>query len=278
MTAEGAAIMRALHQNSSADERVLDDPIAKLLVDQNGDAYQARVSFLASLSVPVRSRLTSFVLRSRYAEDCLTDAFRLGLRQYVILGAGLDTFAYRQPAWAHALRVFEVDHPATQKWKYAQLDKAAIKIPDNLTFVAVDFGRVSLQGGLSDARLDFAAPTFFSLLGVSQYLSIEALDHTLAFILKMPRSSEIVFSIVLPEDALPADDAALAAEYANRSAAVGEPWLTRIIPHRLVMSLREMGFSDVFHLTPTEANARYFQGRRDGLSASLIEQMVRAVV
>jgi methyltransferase (TIGR00027 family) len=277
-TAEGAAIMRALHQLLPAEARVLDDPIASRLVDPAGAAYQARLVFLASLSAPVRSRLTNFVMRSRYAEDCLADAFQCGTRQYVILGAGLDTFAYRQPGWAQTLRIFEVDHPATQAWKRARLNEAGIALPSNLAFAEVDFDRVSLTEGLSIARLDFAVPTFFSLLGVSQYLSTEGLEGTLALVLGMPKSSEIVLSFVLPEDALPSDDAALTAAFAGRFAAIGEPWVTRPSPDHLVAMLKRMGFSSVARLEPSEANSRYFRDRRDGLSASLMEQMVRAVV
>jgi methyltransferase (TIGR00027 family) len=277
-TAEGAAIMRALHQSLPAETRVLDDPIASRLVDPAGVAYQARLAFLAGLSAPVRSRLTNFVMRSRYAEDCLADAFQFGIRQYVVLGAGLDTFAYRQPAWAHALRIFEVDHPATQAWKRTRLDEAGVVLPSNLAFAEVDFDRMSLTDGLSSAHFDFAAPTFFSLLGVSQYLNTEGLERTLAFVLGMPKVSEIVLSFVPPEDALPSDDAALAATFAARFAAIGEPWVTRPSPDRLVAMLKAMGFSNIIHLMPSKANARYFRDRRDDLSASLIEQMVRAVV
>ena len=160
-TAEGAAIMRALHQLLPTEARVLDDPIASRLVDPAGAAYQARLVLLAGLSTPVRSRLTNFVMRSRYAEDCLADAFQCGTRQYVILGAGLDTFAYRQPGWARTLRIFEVDRPATQAWKRSRLNEAGIALPSNLAFAEVDFDRVSLTEGLSSAHLDFAIPTFF---------------------------------------------------------------------------------------------------------------------
>lgn len=277
-TAEGAAIMRALHQALPRDERVLDDPIVSRLVDPDGEAYRTRVTFLATLAAPVRSRLTNFVMRGRYAEDCLADSVRHGIAQCVILGAGLDTFAYRQPDWARALRIFEVDHPATQAWKRVRLTKAGIATPHNLSFVAVDFDRISLPEGLSNGLFDSSVPTFFTLLGVAQYLTMEALKRTLDCVLAMPKSSEIVLSFVLPETALSADDAALTAVLARRFAAIGEPWLTRFEPDHLIGLLIEQGFSRVVHLTPEQANIRYFAGRSDGLNAAFMEQLVRATV
>jgi methyltransferase (TIGR00027 family) len=116
LTAEGPAIMRALHQTPEHDPKVLNDPISPRLVDPQSDIYRARIELLERLPELTRSRFAStFVLRSRYAEDCLAEASGRGVRQYVLLGAGLDTFAYRQPDWAMSLRIFEVDHPATQR-------------------------------------------------------------------------------------------------------------------------------------------------------------------
>lgn len=277
-TADGAAIMRALHQRLPAEARVLDDPIAEMLVDAESDAFKARVAFLAQLSEPVRLRLTNFVLRSRYAEDCLVQAVQDGITQYVLLGAGLDTFGYRQPSWARHLNVIEVDRPATQEMKLKRLRDAGIAIPDNVVFAGVDFETIGLEAGLRQVGFDGSRSTFFSMLGVSQYLPSDALDGTLRFVLSMPKASEIVFSIVLPDHLLPSDEAALAASYAARFAAIGEPWLTRPDPDGLVARLRSMGFSHATHLSPDEANKRYFSDRSDGLNASLQEQMIRTVV
>lgn len=277
-TAEGAAIMRALHQQLLPQFRVLDDPISAKLVDTNGDTYRARQLFLAKLPGTVRARLTNFEMRSRYAEDCLAAACLRGIRQYVVLGAGLDTFAFRQPSWTHALQLFEVDHDTTQTMKKERLAQAGIDLPGNLTFAPVDFDEVSLPVGLANAGFNPTLPTFFSLLGVSQYLTQEGFDRTLAFVLSMPKTSEIVFSIVLPDDALPADEAAMAAAYAARNASIGEPWLTRPRPDQLRASLLDIGFQQACHLTPADADERYFQNRDDGLSASHMEQMMRAVV
>ncbi len=279
VTAEGAAVMRALHHLLHGEPKILDDPISPRLVDTRSDFYRSRLELLKRLPAPTRLRLkATFVMRSRYAEDCLAESVGDGVRQYVVLGAGLDTFAYRQPSWATSLRIFEVDHPATQRWKRRRLAEASIAVPANVSFVPVDFEKISLAAALSQARLDLGAAAFFSMLGVSQYLTEAALDQTLRFILSGPPGSEIVFSFVASDAALPPDDVALAKAFTAQFAAIGEPWLLRFIPEELAAKLTAMGFSKAFHLTPEKANQRYFQNRRDGLSASLAEQMMRARV
>ena len=278
-TAEGAAIMRALHQSLDDDPKILVDPIALRLIEPDGEFYKGALAGFERLPPQLKARFRSlFVMRTRYAEDCLAESLSNGVRQYVILGAGLDTFAYRQPLWARPLRVFEVDHPATQQWKHRRLAAAGIAMPGNASLVAVDFESVTLTQGLSDAGLDVTAPTLFSLLGVSQYLTQAALDLTLRFVVSMPASSEMVLSFVLPESVRPPDEAALVAAFAARSAEMGEPWVTAFLPDELVAKLRAMGFSRVAHLSPEAATQRYFRERRDGLNVWRNEQMVRATV
>jgi methyltransferase (TIGR00027 family) len=278
-TAEGALIMRALHQMLDDDPKILDDPIAPQIIDPEGNPYKSRLELLGRLPFLLRMAFRSgFVMRSRYAEDCLAESFRNGVRQYVLLGAGFDTFAYRQPSWADSLQVFEVDHPATQRWKLKRLAAHCISVPSNVTIVPIDFEKISLADGLSGSGLNLTTPAFFSALGVSQYLGEAALDLTLKFILSMPSTSEIVFSFVLPDHALPTDEADLAAAFVARFAALGEPWLTRFDPAQLAAKLTAMGFSKVLHLSPSDANQRYFRDRRDGLSAGTMEQMMGAIV
>jgi methyltransferase (TIGR00027 family) len=167
--------MRVLHQMFDDEPKILEHPIAVRLVDKQSTFFKLNQELLEHLPVATRLRFKSaFVIRSRYAEDCLAESLSNGVRQYVVLGAGLDTFAYRQPSWADSLRIFEVDHPATQRWKRRRLAEAGISVPRNVTLVPVDFEKISLAAGLTQAGLDFATPTFFSLLGVSQYLGEEA--------------------------------------------------------------------------------------------------------
>ena len=260
----------------AAEPRILDDPISPRLVDPEGPAYKTLSEFLERLPTANRLRLTHYLLRSRYAEDCLAEAFSRGLRQYVILGAGLDTFAYRQPDWASDLRIFEIDHPATQQWKRQRLADAHVSIPPNATFVPVDFEKTTVKAALPEAGFDPTASAFFSMLGVSQFLTEEALDETLDVVRTTGSSSEIVFSFVPPDDALPEDEAALTIQFAQRFAAIGEPWLTRPLPDQLRLKILKMGFSTVSHLSPADADHLYFRSRHDGLRACFMEQMMRA--
>jgi methyltransferase (TIGR00027 family) len=279
VTALGAAIMRALHQTPDHYPQILEDPIAPRLVDPQSEFYRSRGEVLTRFPQPTRLRFDStFLMRSRYAEDCLEEAYRNGVRQYVLLRAGLETFACRQPPWAKSLRIFEVAHSGTQRWKCGLLAQAGISVPYNVIFVPVDFAKVSLATALSQAGLDLSASIFFSMLGVSQYLTEAALDQTLRVILTGTKRNDIVFSFVTSDVVLAPDDVALVKTFTAHSAAMGEAWLSRFPPEQLIAKLTEMGFSRVFHLTPEKANKRYFQNRRDGLNAALAEQMMRATV
>jgi methyltransferase (TIGR00027 family) len=278
-TAENAAIMRALHQALPSEARVFDDPLATRMVVPDSDAYRSRVALLERLPKPLRARFTHYLLRARYAEDCLADAVQQrSLGQFVILGGGLDTFPYRQPGWAASLRIFEVDHPATQAWKRQRVQQAGIAEPANLHFAPVDFVDTTLAAGLSRAGFSDTVPTFFSMLGVSQYLTLDDLDRTFGFVYGMPPGSEIVFTIAVPDDMLQPDEVEFVTALTKRFAEIGEPWHTRMRPEAFTARLRDMGFSVITYLTPEEANARYFRNRTDGLRASEQELAMRAVV
>lgn len=194
-------------------------------------------------------------VRSRYAEDLLAAAVERGVRQYVVLGAGLDTFAYRYPWLSAGLHVFEVDHPATQDWKREQLRQAGIAIPDEMTFAAVNFERQSLDEGLAAAGFSQQEPAFFSWLGVTPYLSRAAFDATSGFIARMPLGSGVVFDYAVERSLL-------------RVARAGEPFRLFFDPAALAADLARLGFADIEDLNCDRINARYFAGRSDGLSVS----------
>jgi methyltransferase (TIGR00027 family) len=203
-------------------------------------------------------------VRSRYAEDSLALAVERGVRQYVVLGAGLDTFAYRNPHAEVGLRVLEVDHPATQAWKRGLLTAAGIPIPPQLAFAPIDFERQTLRDGLPSAGFDAAAPAFFSWLGVTPYLTREGFTATLQFVLSMPPGSGVAFDYAVVRSSLnPREQMAMDALSA-RVAAAGEPFQLFLEPRELVSKLEHMGFRDIEDLGPAELNARYFQGRTDG--------------
>ena len=274
-TIELPAIMRALHQTVDDDPKILTDPIAPRLIQADDD----RGWLAPLLDHPFAKQWRAgFALRARYAEDVLAEGVQRGLRQYVVLGAGLDTFAYRQPVWGSSLRIYEVDHPITQRWKQDRLKAAEIAIPSNLRFVPIDFERTAIPEALRAGDLAFEVRTLCSWMGVTQYLTRDALDATFQFVLSLPPSSEVVFSFILPQEAVSGVEAEALATAAHRAALIGEPWLTRLHADDLVARLRSMGFSRILHLTPEEARQRYFDGRRDGLRERRGEQLMRAIV
>jgi methyltransferase (TIGR00027 family) len=187
-TALGAAAHRAAHQ--SLDEgRIFADPLALAVLG----AAPAEI-FGDDLDRPANRAMRAFIAaRSRFAEESLAAAAARGVRQYVVLGAGLDTFAHRNPFVDAGLRVFEVDHPATQAWKRRRLAEAGLASPGSLSFAPVDFERQTLAAGLAAAGFDAGRPAFFSWLGVVVYLTRPAVVDTLAFIAALPAGAAVVF-------------------------------------------------------------------------------------
>jgi methyltransferase (TIGR00027 family) len=273
-TVEIPAIMRALHQTIDDDPKILTDPIAPRLIAADDQGWLAPL-----LDHPFATQWRAgFALRARYVEDCLAEGVQCGVKQYVILGAGLDTFAYRQPSWGDSLGIYEVDDLTTQQWKGDRLRVAGVAIPSNLRFVPIDFESISIADALESAGFAFDAKTLCSWIGVTQYLTPHALEATFQFVLSLPRSSEIVFSFILPQDAVSGIEAEAVMLAAQRAAEVGEPWLTRFHADELRVKLQTMGFSQIVHLTPEAARARYFGNRHDGLKERRGEQLMRAIV
>jgi len=276
-TAQRVALLRAAHQILDKP-KVFDDPLALRIVGQESalalqtDLYQSEAT---RLSPYLRAFMAA---RSRYAEDVLALAVGRGVRQYVILGAGLDTFAYRNPYPEGALRVFEVDHPATQAWKQTRLEEAGVPLPVDLTFAPVDFERRTLADGLRDTDYDLSLSAFFSWLGVTPYLMTEGVMTTLRFIALGPTGSEVVFDYAISPSLLTPDQRSILDALANRVASAGEPWRTFFDPVELTKDLRAMGFGHVEDIGPAEINARYFKDRADGLRVGSMAHMVNARV
>jgi methyltransferase (TIGR00027 family) len=262
-TAHRVAIRRAAHQVLD-DPRVLDDPIALPIL---GAEASARIAAERERPQPPGSQyIRAFmVVRSRLAEDELARAIERGASQYVILGAGLDTFAYRNPHQASRLRVFEVDHPATQAWKRARLVESGIAEPQSLTFAPVDFEKQSLSEGLAAARFERSHLTFFSWLGVTPYLTREAMLATVGFIAGMPPGSGVVFDYGVPRDSLGWMGRWAFDKLARRVSAAGEPFRLFFDPAALEAQLKAAGFSHCQDWDSEKLNQRYFAGRRDKL-------------
>jgi len=274
-TADRVAERRAAHQVRDRP-LVLDDPIA-LRVIRPEVAHELRTNPPARESSLLGPYLRAFfVMRSRFAEDELAASVARGVRQYVVLGAGFDTFAYRNPL--PELRVFEVDHPATQATKRQRLADSGVGIPPSLTFVPIDFTTMTLDDALPQAGFDATKPAFFSWLGVVPYLEPPAIDTTFAFIASLPAGSAVVFDYAIPPEALGWTSRLIFNQMAKRVAAVGEPWKTFFDPAALLVHLRQLGFTSAEDFGAEVLNRRYFAGRKDKLKIGGMGHMAMAKV
>ncbi len=259
-TALRVAIRRAAHQVVDRP-LILDDPIAVRLLGPGFDRDMER-----AMHKVARDFRLFMAARSRYAEDRLAGAVAEGATQYVILGAGLDTFAYRNPF--PQLRVFEVDFPATQQWKREMLSEAAIAIPANLTFVPLDFEHKTLADGLGEAGFDSRARAFFGWLGVVPYLTLDAFRATVATMGRLPGGTAVSFDYVFPPETLSAKRRVVFDTLAKRVEAAGEPFQLFLGPDELERELRAAGFSRVEQIDTDRLNELYFRDRADGLKLS----------
>lgn len=278
MSARRGALYHAWHMWSDDEPKILADPVAAVFVDP-----EERETFAATLEEPQERARRAVVrsvavLRHRFAEDELALAVEKGVQQYVVLGAGMDTFAFRQPPFAADLRIFEVDQPGTQAWKRARLAAVGIADPPNVRWVPLDFERVTLADGLASAGFDTAQPAFFSWLGVIMYLTWPAAAAVLSFVAALPRPSGIVLDFVPPDDALVGEDREAMRRISADAARGGELLRLRLGSEELVARLHDLGFSQVSLLTPEEATHRYFANRRDGLRVPRYAPLVSASV
>ncbi len=265
---------RAAHQLLD-DPRVHEDPLAlAILGSEEEKALRAAPRRLED--GPISAALRAFlVVRSRIAEDALSEAVARGVEQYVVLGAGLDTFAYRNPF--PNLRVFEVDHPSTLAWKRQRLADAGIAIPDGVTFAAVDFASEALTDALRRAGVNEAKPSFFSWLGVTPYLTPEDTLKTLAAIAPLTvGGGGVTFDYSIPPSSLGLRARLVFEALAARVAAAGEPFRGFFEPEALAAPMREMGFSEIVDMGPDELNSTYFAGRKDGLRVGSAGRVVTA--
>ena len=255
-TAQRVALRRAAHQVLD-HPKIFDDPLAIPIL---GPKAAAAVHDPTGM---FDRRLRAFMAaRSRYAEDQLACSIDQGVRQYVVLGAGLDTYAYR--SHPH-IRVFEVDHPATQEWKRWRLDQAGIAIPEAMRFVPVDFERHSLDQELARAGFDLNQPAFFSWLGVIMYLTLDAATATLRFIASLHPGSGVVFDYALSASALSPITRLARNALARRVARAGEPFRLYFDPSDLARLLLELGFGELEELSVKKIDEKYFSNRGDGL-------------
>ena len=254
-TAQGAAEGRAAHQ-------LLDRPLVfedRLAVRVLGTGGEAKLrAELADHQTPLKRALRAqFVGRSRYAEDRLAAAVDEGTRQYVVLGAGLDTYACRHADGA--VRVFEVDHPATQAWKRDRLTEIGLDIPASLAFAPIDFETEGLRDALSRAGFDHGARTFIACLGVSYYLQNEPFYETLRWAASLARDSKFVFDFMPPPSRQSAQMRAVVEQVAAKVTAQGEPLRSYFEPAELAGRMLALGFREAEDVTAAQVNAQYFE-------------------
>ncbi|MBV8457451.1 MAG: class I SAM-dependent methyltransferase [Acetobacteraceae bacterium] len=273
-------VVTAMHR---AARLLLDDP-PYILSDTFARAFAGYASdaelldTLASLKLIDFPRMrTVFTLRSRYAEDELARAAAHGITQYLILGAGLDSFAYRRPISMAAVQVFEIDHPVSQDWKRTRVGQLGIAEPPELHHIPIDFERNTLAEGLREGSVDLGKPVFVSWLGTTQYLTTEAVVQTLHDIGRVTSpGSQIVLQFIVPSTSLADDEAALVHALAARAASLGEPWLSFFHPAEIEDHLHSAGFDDITSFDHKQATDRYLRGRFDCLSLPAYFHMMSA--
>jgi methyltransferase (TIGR00027 family) len=238
----------------------MDDYLALDLAGPEGVALLARLR--AEVPRPYLLAFSRWVcVRARFPEDIVARAAASGVGQYVILGAGLDSFAYRRGDLMSRLRVFEVDHPGTQEWKRQRLGEVGVKRPAGLVFAPVDFERQTLREGLERAGFHSGQPAVFSWIGVTMYLTADAIHATLATMAQGLAGTRVVLTYNQPLAALTDSDAQITATFAGLAAKMGEPFISRFRPAEMARMLDQHDFGEITDFGPDEARAAYFPGR-----------------
>jgi methyltransferase (TIGR00027 family) len=260
-TAVRVALWRALHVAIDAPPHVLVDDIGLKLVAPPDD-WQKR-SDMSAFTKPFRA---SILARARFIEDLVVDELARGVAQYVILGAGLDTFAQRRPDVAAKLAVFEIDQPGTQEWKRRRLVELGYGVPPFLHLVPVDFeAGDGWWSRLLSSGFDANKPAVVASTGVSMYLTKDAIAATLKQVAALAKGSTLAMSFMLPIELVdPAVRAGVDAA-AKGAAASGTPFISFFTPDEMLALARDCGFHDVKHVSANALAERYFSGRSDGL-------------
>ena len=273
-TAMLAAVARGHLRLEETPPWVLDDAFALVLVGSVWQELRERLVSLLPRQV-IREASAAVCTRSRYAEDRLAAG---AFAQYVILGAGLDSFAWRRPDLLRSLRVFEVDHPASQAWKLERARDLALPLSDSRVFVPVDFETEPLQEALHTAGFDWGQPTLFSWTGVAPYLTAQAIESTLRTIAWAAADSEVVFSYLAEESMLDDVGKQFLRSYAPLAASVGEPVQAGRPVIEIERLISRCGLKVVDHPERADLEHRYFADRIDGLRPYNVETLVTARV
>lgn len=275
-TAVTAAAARAAHLIVDRPPVIFADTLAQALLGEQAEEllgyHRARGDH--PILAAARAQATC---RSRYTEDRVADCVTAGVRQCLILGAGLDTFAYRSET-APRVRVFEVDHPASQQDKRRRLDEAKIAIPDNVTHVPVDFETASLADSLAAHGFDPALPAVVAWLGVSMYLTLPAVSSTLAVIGGFAPGTELIMDYMLPPELRDRAGQMYADSISAHAAERGEPWRSFFAPDDLTELLSAHGLHLVEHVRQSDVLDGALRNRQDALTPGALSCLARARV
>jgi methyltransferase (TIGR00027 family) len=273
-TAVRVALWRAQHLDLDDPPHVFDDSVGIALA-QPEDGWQQRPDMHPTGTRPFRAWI---VARARFVEDLLVEQLSRGIRQYVMLGAGLDTLAQRRPDIAAQLTIFEVDQPEHSAWKREQLLRAGYDIPDRFQLVPVDFERTDGWAELSAAGFDRQQPVLVVSAGVSMYLTKEANTETLNQVAALAAGSVLAMTFQLPEELVDEADREGRGFAIRGAAASGTPFLSFYSPEEMLDAASTAGFREARHVSSRELTERYFSGRHDGLRPSTGEDLLVATV
>ena len=272
-TAVRVALWRAMHVEVDPPPHVLDDRIGLQLADPEPD-WRRRPDMDEHATSPFRAAI---VARARFIEDLVVEQAGHRAHQYVILGAGLDTFAQRKPEIASSLRVFEVDQPGPQAWKRRRLIELGFGIPEWLRLVPVDFEEDgSWWDRLSSAGFDASKPAVMASTGVAMYLTKDANAATLRQIAALAPGSTLAMTFMLPLELLDAQERALRQATENAARAAGTPFISFYTPQEILAIARDAGFTQARHVSADSLSERYFAARTDGLRLPASEQLLVA--
>jgi methyltransferase (TIGR00027 family) len=268
------AALRAMHQLMD-EPRIFEDPLALTIL---GEAEREGILGAGTQSDDPMSKAlrTALAVRSRLAEDEWASARHNGVRQYVLLGAGLDTYAYRHPA--NGCPVFEVDLAATQQLKRDALRAAGIEAPDTVSYVSTDFERDNLHAALATAGFDLKAPAFFSWLGVTPYLEEQAVFRTIDFIAGCAPGSAVVFDYIVQPSLLAPMERMGLDMLGAKLAESGEPLKTFFDPAQLEEQMRLRGYRMANSIRPEQITERCLKNRADGAQAGNVTRLMHALV
>jgi len=286
-TALTAAAARAAHLVVDGEPVIFADPLASALLGERADELLSYHTSHGTHPVLAGAR-TQVTCRSRYTEDALARAAGRGVTQYVVLGAGLDSFAYRNGGLAggRRVRVFEVDHPATQDWKRRALAHARVTVPDGVTFVPADLAADApadlaadtLPGLLAAAGFDSSAPALVGWLGVTMYLTGDAIAATLAALGGLAPGSEVIADYMLPAELRDDAGAVYGSLVAQASAERGEPWLSCLAPEEMADLARAAGFAAVRNVSQRDAIPAALWQRSDALCPTDLAMLLHGTV